>query len=157
MKAFTSPPSGVVVTCRVVLALLKEKIDKNDADDKVWKKGQGLMNQPEKFLDRVLTFNGEDIEQSILDNVNKIIEDPTKKYTEKEMVGQSFAASKLCAWSVNIVTFNRIFKEVKPLQLSEARSQEDLKTALEELAKVKEEVRKLNEMVNSLKEKLAAA
>ena len=46
MKAFTSPPPGVVVTCRVVLALLKEKISHNDADDKVWKKGQGLMNQP---------------------------------------------------------------------------------------------------------------
>jgi hypothetical protein len=59
MKAFTTPPAGVVVTCRVVLALLKEKISASDADDKVWKKAQGLMNQPEKFLDRVLTFNGE--------------------------------------------------------------------------------------------------
>ena len=61
MKAFTAPPGGVVVTCRVVLALLKEKIDKNDADEKVWKKAQGLMNQPEKFLERVLNFNGEEI------------------------------------------------------------------------------------------------
>lgn len=32
------------------------------------------------------------------------------------MVKQSFAASKLCAWSINIVVFNRIFKEVLPLQ-----------------------------------------
>ncbi len=46
MKAFTSPPPGVVVTCRVVLALLKEKVSSNDPDDKVWKKAQGLMNQP---------------------------------------------------------------------------------------------------------------
>lgn len=61
MKAFTSPPPGVVVTCRVVLALLKEKVANNDPDDKVWKKGQGLMNQPEKFLERVLSFNGEEI------------------------------------------------------------------------------------------------
>ena len=59
MKAFTAPTAGVVVTCRVVLALLKEKVDKNDPDEKVWKKAQGLMNQPEKFLDRVLNFNGE--------------------------------------------------------------------------------------------------
>ncbi len=157
MKAFTSPPPGVVVTCRVVLALLKEKVSPNDPDDKVWKKAQGLMNQPEKFLDRVLTFNGEDIEQSILDAVNKIIDDPTKKYNEKDMVGQSFAASKLCAWSVNIVTFNRIFKEVKPLQNAEAKAQEELRVAMEELAKVKEEVRKLNEMVANLREKLASA
>jgi len=40
------------------------------------------------------------------------------------MVGQSFAASKLCAWSVNIVTFNRIFKEVKPLQMAEMKAAE---------------------------------
>ena len=66
------------------------------------------------------------------------------------MVGQSFAASKLCAWSVNIVTFNKIFKEVKPLQIAEAKSKQELKGAEEELAKVKEEVRKLNEMVTCL-------
>ena len=47
------------------------------------------------------------------------------------MVGQSFAASKLCAWSVNIVTFNRIFKEVKPLQIAENKASEELKQALE--------------------------
>ena len=76
------------------------------------------MNQPEKFLERVLKFDGTDIDQSILDVVNKIIDDPSKKYNEKDMLGQSFAASKLCAWSVNIVTFNRIFKEVRPLQIS---------------------------------------
>jgi hypothetical protein len=73
-----------------------------------------------------------------LDNVNKIIDDPTKKYNEKEMVGQSFAASKLCAWSVNIVMFNKIFKEVKPLQLAETKANEDLDVAMKELFKVKE-------------------
>lgn len=66
-----------------------------------------------------------------MDNVNKIIDDPTKKYNERDMVGQSFAASKLCAWSVNIVTFNRIFKEVKPLQIAENRASEELKVAME--------------------------
>lgn len=50
MKAFANPPGGVIVTCRVVLSLLKEKISANDPDDKVWKKSQNLMNQPEKFL-----------------------------------------------------------------------------------------------------------
>ena len=56
--------------------------------------------------------------------MNKIIDDPTKKYNEKDMLGQSFAASKLCAWSVNIVIFNKIFKEVKPLQLAEQKANE---------------------------------
>lgn len=116
MKAFANPPAGVVITCRVVLALLKQKVSAADPDDKVWKKSQNLMQNPEKFLERVLKFDGTEIEQSILDNVNKIIDDPAKKYTEKDMLSQSFAASKLCAWSVNIVIFNKIFKKVRPLQ-----------------------------------------
>ena len=96
------------------------------------------MNQPEKFLERVLKFDGTNIDQGILDNVNKIIEDPSKKYNEKDMVGQSYAASKLCAWSVNIVTFNRIYKEVKPLQEAKEKAGEDLEIAMKDLAKVKE-------------------
>lgn len=81
MKAFANPPPGVIVTCRVVLALLKEKILAADPDDKVWKKSQNLMQNPEKFLERVMNFDGTEIQQSILDVVNKIIEDPSKKYT----------------------------------------------------------------------------
>lgn len=46
MKAFTAPPPGVITTCRVVLALLKENVKANDPDDKVWGKGKNIMNQP---------------------------------------------------------------------------------------------------------------
>jgi hypothetical protein len=68
------------------------------------------MNQPEKFLERIQKFDGREIEAGILETVNKIVLDPTKKYNEEDMKGQNFAASKLCAWSTNIVTFNRIYK-----------------------------------------------
>jgi len=33
-------------------------------------------------LDRVKTFNGESIDEGILDPVNKILKDPTKKFNE---------------------------------------------------------------------------
>ena len=60
------------------------------------------------------------------------------------MKGQNFAASKLCAWSTNIVTYNSIYKKVRPLQLAKDKATEDLDSAMKSLAKVKEEVRKLN-------------
>lgn len=157
MKNLGSPPAGVIVTARVVLPLLGEKISPNDPDDKVWKKCVQTMNQPEKFLERVTKLDGREIDPSVLDNVNKIINDPSKKYNEEDMKGQSFAASKLCAWSTNIVTFNRIYKEVRPLQIAKDKAVEDLENAMRELNKVKEEVRKLNEKVDGLKKQLAAA
>ena len=144
MKNLGSPPSGVILTARVVLLLFGEKINTNDADEKVWKKCQQAMNQPERFLEKVRGFKGEEIDQTILDNVNKIIQDPTKKYNENDMKGQNFAASKLCAWSTNIVTFNTIYKKVRPLQLARDKANDDLDQAMKSLAKVKEEVRKLN-------------
>lgn len=138
MKNLGSPPTGVILTARVVLLLFGEKILTTDPDDKVWKKCQMAMNQPERFLDKVKAFKGEEIDQTILDNVNKIIQDPTKKYNELDMKGQNFAASKLCAWSTNIVTYNKIYKEVRPLELARDKANEDLDIAMKSLAKVKE-------------------
>lgn len=119
MKNLGSPPQGVYNTARVVLILMGEKISVNDPDEKLWKKAQQVMNNPQAFIDKVKTFDGENIDQGILDNVYKLIDkynqDPKTRFQELEMKQQSFAASKLCAWSVNIVMFNKIFKEVKPL------------------------------------------
>lgn len=38
MKALPTPPAGVVLTSRVVLILMGEKLTLNDPDEKVWKK-----------------------------------------------------------------------------------------------------------------------
>jgi dynein heavy chain len=46
MKSLGSPPGGVLLTARVVMILLGEKITLNDPDDKVWKKATGIMNNP---------------------------------------------------------------------------------------------------------------
>lgn len=115
------------------------------------------MNQPDKFLDRVTKLDGREIDPTVLETVNKIIQDPSKKYNEEDMKGQSFAASKLCAWSTNIVTFNKIYKEVRPLQIAKDQAVNDLAIAMADLKKVKEEVQKLNDKVDTLKKQLSAA
>lgn len=73
------------------------------------------------------------------------------------MLGQNYAASKLCAWAANIVIYNRIFKEVKPLVDSQNKATETLETKKKELAIVKERVRILTEKVNLLKRNLEEA
>lgn len=73
------------------------------------------MANPAQFLDKVKNYDGNNIDEGIIDPVNKIIKDPNKKFTEKDMLSQNFAASKLASWVVNIIEYNRIYKEVKPL------------------------------------------
>jgi dynein heavy chain len=61
------------------------------------------------------------------------------------MKGKSVAAAYLCSWIVNIVTYNTIYKKVKPLSdaAEEAQATADAKT--EELKVVIEKVRVINE------------
>ena len=61
-------------------------------------------------MDKVKLFDGDNIEDNIKEPCDKIAKDPAKKFNEKDMLGQNFAASKLCAWVVNILDYNRIFK-----------------------------------------------
>jgi len=60
-----------------------------------------------------------------LDNVGKIINDPKFNFTETSIKGQNFAASKLCCWAINIVKYNKIFREVTPL-VEASRAAEEL-------------------------------
>jgi dynein heavy chain len=73
MKNLGTPPDGVKLTGRVILILLGERITLSDPDEKVWKKAVGTMNNPGAFLKKILDFDGENIDQGILDLVNKII------------------------------------------------------------------------------------
>lgn len=69
-----------------------------------------------KFLEQIINFNGENIDATILENVGKLMANP--QYNVETMKSQNFAAMMLCSWSVNIVIFNRIFKNVAPLVAS---------------------------------------
>jgi dynein heavy chain len=66
-------------------------------------------------LQRLKTYDGENIDTKLLDEVNKIITNPTYNFNAKAIGGVSLPAGYMCAWALNIVTFNKIFKEVKPL------------------------------------------
>lgn len=66
MKSLGIPPWGVVLTARAVMILLGEKISLSDGDDKVWKKAQAVMNNPAQFLERIMTFKGDQIDPAAL-------------------------------------------------------------------------------------------
>jgi len=73
------------------------------------------------------------------------------------MKSKNYAASCLCLWSISIVTYNRIFKEVKPIVEKRDKATEELEQKKKDLAIVKERVRVLNEKVDGLKRMLSEA
>ena len=73
------------------------------------------------------------------------------------MKSKNYAASCLCLWSISIVTYNRIFKEVKPIVEKRDKATEELEQKKKDLAIVKERVRVWNEKVDGLKRMLSEA
>lgn len=82
------------------------------------------MNNPQKFIEEIKGFDGQNIDENILAKVYKIILDPENAFTEENMLSKNFAASKICAWINSITTFNRIYKEVKPIDEAQKKASE---------------------------------
>ena len=120
-----------------------------------WANAQKMMKDPKRFLEDVQNFDGNNIDERRLEALKPMLAQDW--FNLETMKGKSVAAAYLCSWIVNIVTYNTIYKKVKPLKdaADEAQATADAKS--EELAIVIEKVRQINEQVDSLKEKLAEA
>lgn len=107
-KSFATLADGVDKVVKAVL-ILKNKEKKNHT----WEAGKKMMKDPNKFINDLKNFNKEDIEDWILVEMDKIIADPIYKF---EIIDRkSKAAGTLCKWSLAIISYNKVYKYVKPL------------------------------------------
>jgi dynein heavy chain len=150
VKALGTPPDAVMVVGKGCLILLKGEYKKHD-----WDQSKKMMNNPNQFIDSVRAFDPSNIDQKKLDAVAPIL--ALDYFTFDIMKTKSDAAAYLCAWMINCVKFNTIYKKVKPLQDSANAAEALANAKKEELAIVMEKVREINEKVDALKTQLAEA
>ena len=110
---------GVDDITAVVLILLE-----NNPKDKSWAAAQKMMNNVDKFLDRLKSF------KPLVDDgkVPKKSIDATRSYLElphfnREIIyTKSRAAAGLCDWAINIVKYYDVVSEVCPRVLLDGES-----------------------------------
>jgi len=149
LKALANPPPDCVVVTKAVLILKGEK--KNHG----WPQAQKMMNNPKAFLESVQKYDGDNIAEWILKELEPILS--SESFTFENMQKKSSAAANLCKWVINIVIYNTIFKKVKPLMESAEAAEKLANEKLAELAIVMEKVRVIVEKVDGLKAQLDAA
>lgn len=110
------------------------------------------MGNPKKFIDDIVSFDGDNIEDWRLEALKPILKEPFFNF--ENMKTKSIAAAYLCGWIVNIVIYNTIFKKVKPLKEAADAAQALADQKTEELGVVMEKVRLINEKVDALKDQL---
>lgn len=149
-KSFSNLPAGVDLVTKAVLLL-----NKKEKRNYTWDNAKKMMKDPNKFIGDLKNFDKENIEDWILKEMDKIIDNEIYKF--EVMDRKSKAAATLCKWSLAICSYNKVYKFVKPLEDSanEAKATSDAK--MEELRLVKEKVAGIIAKVNELKSELATA
>jgi len=67
MKGFGKPADAVRFIMKCVMIMRGQKFKKgiDIKDDKMWKKGTVMMQNPSKFLDEILAYDGKNIPESV--------------------------------------------------------------------------------------------
>lgn len=131
-KSFSSLASGVDLVVKAVL-LLKNKEKKNYS----WDAGKKLFKDPNKFIADLRTFDKENIDEWILKEMENVLAEDLYKFDI--ITRKSSAAGTLCKWSIAVVSYNKVYKFVKPLEdeAKEAKATADAKLAELELVRAK--------------------
>ena len=149
LKALVKPPKECESVTTTVLMLRGEK------KNYTWQNAQKMMNKPDKFIEEIKAFDGRDIDEGILAKIAPIRAEPF--FTFDIMKGKSQAAAYLCLYVNNIITFNTIYKNVKPLMESAEAAEKSKKEAEASLKIVIDKVNAINAQVDELKAKLNEA
>jgi len=150
LKGFGKPPPECVDVCAACSYLLfntKKKID--------WKAAQGMMKDPNGFLQTVLAFEGKEIPDQILKEVDALLALPFFNY--ETMKGKSFAAANLANWAINIVKFHKIYVKVAPLMEKVAQATKEKDEAEAALDIVMKQVAEIEAQCAELDSKLQGA
>ncbi|ORY39399.1 hypothetical protein BCR33DRAFT_720231 [Rhizoclosmatium globosum] len=117
------------------------------AKDRSWKAGKNMMAKVDAFLDSLITFNKEAIDQSNLDALQPYLSDPN--FNEEFMKSKSLAAAGLCSWVVNIPKRKSLEAANNELQVSQNPTADKLKCE-EEAKSTQDTIVLANRLVNGL-------
>lgn len=153
LKSFGSPTVDIINVVAAVMVLLSPpgKI----AKDRSWKAGKNMMAKVDQFLDSLVTFKKEAIDQSNLDAVQAYLSDPN--FNEEYIGTKSIAAAGLCSWVINIVQYYKVFREVEPKRLALEAANAELRSSQAKLAAVQAHVAELDANLLALKQQFEQA
>ena len=109
-----------------------------------------MMKDPHKFLESLYAFDKDNISDKVLLNLQPIL--ALDYFNYEAMIRKSSAAANLANWVINIIEYNRIFRNVEPLRITSEEAEELATKKKAELKVVQEKVAEIVAKVNELKE-----
>ncbi|KAI8900476.1 dynein heavy chain and region D6 of dynein motor-domain-containing protein [Globomyces pollinis-pini] len=153
LKSFGSPSDEVKNVAAAVMVLLSPagKI----AKDRSWKASKNMMAKVDGFLDQLIHFDKENIDQTNLDAIKPYLADPN--FNENFIRSKSSAAASLCSWVVNIVLFYHVYCDVEPKRRSLEAANLELANSQARLREIQAKITDLDNNLADLKAKFEKA
>ena len=154
LKAFGSPAEDVVkvTSAAIILTAGRPKVPK----DVSWAAAKKMMGNVGQFLDGLLTFDKDNVDEVLVEAVEKrFISDPG--YTFENIKTKSGAAAGLCDWSINICLYFRIYQKVAPLRAKLAEANLKMDAANKKLDVIRGQLAELDARLGELTDKFEAA
>lgn len=147
LKSFGSPSDEVKDVTAAVMVLLSPpgKI----AKDRSWKACKNMMAKVDGFLDQLITFNKENIDQSNLDALQPYLENPN--FNVENIRSKSVAAAGLCGWVINIVKYYYVYRDVEPKRKALEQANQDLQAAQIKLKGIQDKISELDRNLDILR------
>lgn len=150
LKGFTKPPSGVDQVTTAVMMMVR-----NEKRDFSWDKAKKMMARVDAFKKSLEDYDAETIPEEVVARVDPILAD--KEFDAEKMQKKSVAAANLLLWVVNVISYHKVYKKVKPLMDSLEVARQEKQAAESELEKALAVVRNANEQLAKLQKDFLAA
>jgi dynein heavy chain len=131
-KSFSNLPGGIDLVVKAVLVL-----NKGEKKNFGWDNGKKMMKDPAKFIAELKGFDKENISDFALKEMDIVLANDMYKFDI--MNKKSSAGGSLCKWSIAVISYNKVYKFVKPLEdeAKEAKNTADTKLAELEVVRAK--------------------
>eukprot|EP00796_Vickermania_ingenoplastis_P004195 gene4195-3033_t len=148
LKNLGKPPPAVEMVAKCVMVLMSNPRSIPSEKNRTWNDCKKMMNAVDRFLASLLAFDGNNIPQACIDQIQVYIKDPA--FEPENMKSKSFAASGLCQWCIGMNKYHAIRCEVRPKEERLAEAQQRLTSSRAALKKIQDKVADLNEKLSVL-------
>ncbi|GMH32802.1 hypothetical protein BSKO_00636 [Bryopsis sp. KO-2023] len=162
VKSLANPPMGVKLVMEATCIMFDEKPkmipDPNKMGKKMadyWDAAKKLLNDPSKFLDSLMTYDKDNIKDSVIQKVEPYIQN--EDFTTENVQRVSKACTSICMWVRAMYVYHNVALQVAPKRAALKEAQDKLAKTMGELAEAQAKLKGVEDKIQSLEEQFEQA
>ncbi|KAL7746739.1 hypothetical protein RI367_007902 [Sorochytrium milnesiophthora] len=157
IRSMQRPPEGVKLVIEAVCIMKQLKPKKIDGDkpgkkvDDYWEVGKALLSDPAKFLDSLMTYDKDNIPESVIQKIKPYIDNPDFAVSVISKVSK--AATSICAWARAMEKYYWVSRSIEPKRERLREAQESLEVTLRTVGELRQKLREAEININEMEKK----